>query len=59
VGARVVTRHGTGRVLSQILLARRVIVEDDESRRFAVDAEEIVTVVTKNGNGKTEREDAN
>ena len=59
VGARVVTRHGTGRVLSQILLARRVIVEDDESRRFAVDVEEIVTVVTKNGNGKTERENSN
>ena len=59
VGARVVTRNGTGRVLSQILLARRVILEDDESRRFAVDVEEILTVVTKNGNDKTNQENNN
>jgi cell fate regulator YaaT (PSP1 superfamily) len=51
VGARIVTRQGSGRVLSQILLARRVIIQDDESRRFAVDAEDILTVITKHGNG--------
>jgi cell fate regulator YaaT (PSP1 superfamily) len=59
VGARVVTRSGAGRVLSRELLARRVLVEDDEQRRLVVEARDIVTVVTTGGQTQSNDEPTN
>ncbi len=43
VGARLLTRKGQGRVLSQEILARKVLVEFEDGRRVIVAAEEILT----------------
>jgi cell fate regulator YaaT (PSP1 superfamily) len=43
VGARIVTRKGQGRVLSQEILARKVLAEFEDGRRVIVAAEEILT----------------
>jgi cell fate regulator YaaT (PSP1 superfamily) len=42
-GARVLTRKGQGRVLSQEILARKVLVEFEDNRRVIVEASEILT----------------
>jgi len=49
IGATVVTRNGQGRVLSQEILARKLIVAFDDGRRLMTDADEIVTVVSRGG----------
>jgi hypothetical protein len=42
-GARILTRKGQGRVLSQEILARKVLVEFEDGRRVIVEAAEILT----------------
>ncbi len=42
-GDRVVTNKGSGRVLSQEILARKLLVEFEDGRRLIVAAEEILT----------------
>jgi cell fate regulator YaaT (PSP1 superfamily) len=43
VGSRILTRKGQGRVLSQEILARKVLVEFEDGRRVIVAAAEILT----------------
>ncbi len=43
VGSRILTRKGQGRVLSQEILARKVLAEFEDGRRVIVDAGEILT----------------
>ncbi|HEV3118501.1 MAG TPA: regulatory iron-sulfur-containing complex subunit RicT [Gemmataceae bacterium] len=43
VGTRILTRKGQGRVLSQEILARKVLAEFEDGRRVIVAAEEILT----------------
>ena len=43
VGSRILTRKGQGRVLSQEILARRVLAEFEDGRRAIVEASEILT----------------
>src|SRR5207253_2475841 len=43
VGARILTRKGQGRVLSQEILARKVLAEFEDGRRVIVSADEILT----------------
>jgi cell fate regulator YaaT (PSP1 superfamily) len=47
VGSTVVTRIGQGRVLSQELLARKLIVSFEDGRRIMTDASDILTVVSR------------
>jgi cell fate regulator YaaT (PSP1 superfamily) len=49
IGATVVTRNGQGRVLSQELLSRKLIVAFDDGRRLMTAADDIVTVVSRGG----------
>jgi cell fate regulator YaaT (PSP1 superfamily) len=44
VGSRVVTHQGQGRVLALEILARKVVVEFDDSRRVLVGQDEILGV---------------
>ncbi len=50
VGATVVTKAGQGRVVSQEILARKVTIAYDDSRRAVIDAKEVLTVVSNRGN---------
>ncbi len=43
VGSRVVTRKGQGKVLSQEILARRVLIQFEDGRRLAVEAAEVLS----------------
>jgi cell fate regulator YaaT (PSP1 superfamily) len=43
VGSRILTRKGQGRVLSQEILARKVLTEFEDGRRVIVAADEILT----------------
>jgi cell fate regulator YaaT (PSP1 superfamily) len=43
IGARILTRKGQGRVLSQEILARKVLVEFEDNRRVIVAGDEILT----------------
>lgn len=47
VGAMVITRNGQGRVISQEILARKLIVSYDDGRRVMTDESDIVTVVSR------------
>lgn len=49
LGATVVTRIGTGRVLSQEILALKLLVSYEDGRRVITDAADIVTVVSRGG----------
>ena len=46
VGSRVVTKSGTGYVLAQEVLARRVLVEFEDRRRVPVPVDDVMTVLT-------------
>jgi cell fate regulator YaaT (PSP1 superfamily) len=46
VGARVVTKQGTGHVLAHEVLARRVLVEFEDRRRIPVTVADVMTVLT-------------
>jgi cell fate regulator YaaT (PSP1 superfamily) len=48
-GARVVTAKGNARVLAQEILARKLIVEYEDGRRIAINADEILTVMGSKG----------
>ncbi len=52
VGATVVTRNGQGRVLSQELLAMKLVVAYEDGRRVMTDAADIVTVVSRGSRGR-------
>jgi len=45
VGKMVVTKLGRGKVLAQEILARKVLVSFEDSRRIMVDAADVITVV--------------
>ncbi|MCA9050205.1 MAG: signal peptidase [Planctomycetaceae bacterium] len=47
VGATVVTREGTGKVIGQELLVKKLMVSYGDGRRVMVDASDIVTVVSR------------
>jgi cell fate regulator YaaT (PSP1 superfamily) len=49
VGAMVLTRQGEGRVIGQEILARKVLVEFEGSRRIMTDEQDIVTVIKRAG----------
>ncbi|HUG93130.1 MAG TPA: regulatory iron-sulfur-containing complex subunit RicT [Planctomycetaceae bacterium] len=49
VGAMVLTRQGEGRVIGQEILARKVLVEYEGSRRIMTDEQDVVTVIKKAG----------
>lgn len=49
VGATVITKAGQGRVISQEILARKVMVAYDESRRVLIDAKDVLTVISARG----------
>jgi len=51
VGTTVVTRQGQGRVLSQELLSRQLLVSYEDGRRILTGEHEIVTVVSKGNRG--------
>ncbi len=55
VGTTVVTRYGQGRVLSQELLSRQLIVGYEDGRRILTAESEIVTVVSKGNRGRKRR----
>ena len=52
IGATVVTRNGQGRVISQELLARKLIVVFPDGRRVMTEESDIVTVVSRGGKGR-------
>ena len=47
VGATVLTKRGQGRVTAQELLARKVMVQYEDSRYVLTDLADVVTVVSK------------
>lgn len=49
IGATVVTKAGQGRVVSLEILARKVMIAYDDSRRVMVEASEVLTVVSTKG----------
>jgi cell fate regulator YaaT (PSP1 superfamily) len=49
IGATVVTKNGQGRVVSQEILARKVMVAYEDSRRAMVEAKDILTVISSRG----------
>ncbi len=52
IGATVVTRTGTGRIISQELLARKLIVVFEDGRRAITEESDIVTVISRGGRSK-------
>lgn len=52
VGAVVITKNGQGRVLSQELLARNLIVAYDDGRRVMTAESEVLTVVSRGGRSR-------
>ena len=55
VGATVVTKEGTGRVIAQELLLKKLLVSYEDSRRVMVDSSDIVTVVSRGNRGRKEK----
>lgn len=49
IGATVITRNGTGRIISQELLAKKLVLIYEDGRRGMTDASDIVTVVSRGG----------
>lgn len=49
VGADVVTNQGRARVLGQEILAGQVLVEMEDRRRILIDAQDVLTVLSKRG----------
>lgn len=49
IGATVVTKGGQGRVVSQEILARKVTIVFDDSRRAMIDANEVLTIINSKG----------
>ncbi|MFN5743534.1 MAG: stage 0 sporulation family protein [Planctomyces sp.] len=57
IGATVLTRSGQGRVLSQELLARKLVVVFDDGRRQIADESDIVTVISRGSRRNENGED--
>lgn len=57
IGATVITRNGTARVLSQELLAKKLVVAYEDGRRVMTDASDIVTVVSRGGKPRRDSDD--
>ncbi|MBL8817430.1 MAG: signal peptidase [Planctomyces sp.] len=57
IGAMVITRTGQGRVISQEILARKLIVAFEDGRRVMTDESDIVTVVSRTGRSRRESAD--
>ena len=55
IGAMVITKNGTGKVISQELLARKLVVVFQDGRRVMTAESDIVTVISRGG--KTRRPD--
>jgi cell fate regulator YaaT (PSP1 superfamily) len=51
VGSTIVTKAGQGRVLAHEILAKKLLVEFEGSRRTIVDLNEVLTVVSKKSGG--------
>ena len=49
IGTRVVTTNGSGRVLAQEVLARRLLIEFEDGRRIPVPAAEVLSKITPTG----------
>lgn len=49
IGATVVTKVGQGRVITQEILARKILIAYDESRRILTDAKDVLTVINSRG----------
>ena len=49
IGATVVTKAGQGRVVSQEILAKKVMIAYDDSRRTLIDAKDVLTVINARG----------
>ncbi len=49
VGATVVTKNGQGRVVGQEILARKVMVAYDDTRRMLIDSHDVLTVISTRG----------
>jgi len=47
VGAVVVTRQGQGKVVGQEILARKLLVQYEDSRQILADLADVITVVSK------------
>ena len=58
VGTTVVTKEGQGRVLSQELLSRQLLVSYDDGRRVLTSHSDIVTVVSKGNQGSKGKPDS-
>lgn len=50
LGAVVVTRHGTGKVIAQEVLSKKVMVVYENQRHLPADLKDIITVVNTKGN---------
>lgn len=58
VGATVVTREGTGKVIGQELLVRKLLISYEDGRRVITEASDIVTVVSRGNKGPGVKEAA-
>jgi cell fate regulator YaaT (PSP1 superfamily) len=58
VGSTVITKEGSGKVLSQELLSRKLLVSFEDGRRVMTDESEIVTVVSRGNKGKPKTDTA-
>lgn len=58
VGATVITKTGRGRVVSQELLARKLVLVFEDGRRGIADETEIVTVISRTGSGRSNNPDS-
>lgn len=58
VGADVVTANGRGRILSQELLSRQLLVQMEDSRRVMIHADEVLSVLKGSKRPKRDSEDA-
>ena len=47
VGSQIVTSNGRGKILSQSILAQQLLVEMEDHRRILINADEVLTVLSK------------
>ena len=52
IGATVVTKNGQGRVISQELLSRKLVVVFQDGRRVMTAESDIVTVISRSGKSR-------
>ena len=50
IGAMVVTKQGTGKVIGQEILSKRVMIVYDNQRHLPADLKDIITVISSKGN---------